>query len=584
MRLIIAVALMAVHAWAAEVIQISGAEQLQSTISQSNLLFVVFYAPWCGHCKKLHPKLDQVSQQLEQLDSVVLGSIDCTAAANKQLERKYGITGYPKMISFHNGIHSNYLGAHEAAAILSYLTAGPKLPWTITPSLPLTAPEGVSAAVVAVGNLTDKQQTVFKNVANRMAQSFSMYDFFLLTDADQPRLDTGRLCYQGNETVHPQACPWMFAVKWTSKGPKPLNAGVDLVAMIESAAIQTLQSEVVVEADSLVEQWVATQLAPPIISLTGKAQGGHAAIFEAATNPPRVYIFPSANTSAEHLEVTKNGLMTLQKLATQHKGQFRAAGVSQGYKELRAQFGVADTSAGVLYVVNGTDKHRCSDLAQLESCISKFLSGDLPRWYKSAAPFYYKPTDKALFGLQQLSHDEFDTFIPTPESTGVSAAAVLFYRPQFKEYQNRQPALQAVAEAFAKEPRARVAQYNMGTNDPPEALAKVLNKVAMAWIFFGDDGKTATQGAWTLLDNLPRLTEQLQAVSSAPLSSVDVPIVYITEDQQSYLYTLAAVVCAAGLYWKLGKAKKKSHGAAAAAAMKKRSPEKKPRSPEKKKR
>ena len=41
-----AVALMAVHAWAAEVIPISGAEQLQSTISHSNLLFVVFYAPW----------------------------------------------------------------------------------------------------------------------------------------------------------------------------------------------------------------------------------------------------------------------------------------------------------------------------------------------------------------------------------------------------------------------------------------------------------------------------------------------------------------------------------------------------------
>ena len=58
-------------------------------------------------------------------------------------------------------------------------------------------------------------------------------------------------------------------------------------------------------------------------------------------------------------------------------------------------------------------------------------------------------------------------------------------------------------------------------------------------------------------DQIRSITElvvplQLQAVSSAPLSSVDVPIVYVTEDQQSYLYTLAAVVCAAGLYWKLG--------------------------------
>ena len=56
----------------------------------------------------------------------------------------------------------------------------------------------------------------------------------------------------------------------------------------------------------------------------------------------------------------------------------------------------------------------------------------------------------------------------------------------------------------SQEPKARIAQYNMGTNDPPEALAKVLNKVAMAWMQHSSPGATGAQQGCNGLDVLRR--------------------------------------------------------------------------------
>ena len=37
-----------------------------------------FYAPWCGHCKALAPKYDELAKKLEGVDSVVVAKMDAT--------------------------------------------------------------------------------------------------------------------------------------------------------------------------------------------------------------------------------------------------------------------------------------------------------------------------------------------------------------------------------------------------------------------------------------------------------------------------------------------------------------------------
>lgn len=56
------------------------------------LWFIMFYAPWCGHCKRLEPIWAQVAQSLYK-SNVRVGRVDCTRFQNLAME--FGIQGYP---------------------------------------------------------------------------------------------------------------------------------------------------------------------------------------------------------------------------------------------------------------------------------------------------------------------------------------------------------------------------------------------------------------------------------------------------------------------------------------------------------
>ena len=52
----------------------------QVAFDKTKNVLVEFYAPWCGHCKKLAPVLDKLAETLiaEGKDDIVVGKIDAT--------------------------------------------------------------------------------------------------------------------------------------------------------------------------------------------------------------------------------------------------------------------------------------------------------------------------------------------------------------------------------------------------------------------------------------------------------------------------------------------------------------------------
>jgi protein disulfide-isomerase-like protein len=59
----------------------------------NGLWLLKFWAPWCGHCKRLAPVLDEVAPKVA--GQMAIGKIDCTV--EKQLCKEYNVKSYPTL-------------------------------------------------------------------------------------------------------------------------------------------------------------------------------------------------------------------------------------------------------------------------------------------------------------------------------------------------------------------------------------------------------------------------------------------------------------------------------------------------------
>jgi len=72
-------------------------------MDESKDALVEFYAPWCGHCKKLTPIYDELAKNLKHNTGLVIAKVDSTANEVEQVH----IKGFPTIKFFPAGKKAN---------------------------------------------------------------------------------------------------------------------------------------------------------------------------------------------------------------------------------------------------------------------------------------------------------------------------------------------------------------------------------------------------------------------------------------------------------------------------------------------
>ncbi len=86
--------------------------------------FVLMFAPWCGHCKKVKPIWEELATDLkgQTVKAASIASVDCTE--NSETCQRFNVKGYPTLLYFSHGKMYKYKGKRNLEGFKAFIDGG----------------------------------------------------------------------------------------------------------------------------------------------------------------------------------------------------------------------------------------------------------------------------------------------------------------------------------------------------------------------------------------------------------------------------------------------------------------------------
>lgn len=89
-------------------------------MGDGKVYFIKFYAPWCGHCKRLAPTWKELAEDFKSSSKIAIAHVDCTT--DREVCTTADIKGYPTLKVFHKGEEVKaYRGARDKDSLKAFI-------------------------------------------------------------------------------------------------------------------------------------------------------------------------------------------------------------------------------------------------------------------------------------------------------------------------------------------------------------------------------------------------------------------------------------------------------------------------------
>uniref|UniRef100_A0A8C2XPN2 Protein disulfide isomerase family A, member 5 n=1 Tax=Cyclopterus lumpus TaxID=8103 RepID=A0A8C2XPN2_CYCLU len=99
-----------------------GSEDFREALKKKKHALVMFYAPWCPHCKNAVPHFTAAAELFREDRKIVYSAVDCTRGQNHELCKQEGVEGYPTFNHYNYGkLVGKYNGDRGEAGFIGFM-------------------------------------------------------------------------------------------------------------------------------------------------------------------------------------------------------------------------------------------------------------------------------------------------------------------------------------------------------------------------------------------------------------------------------------------------------------------------------
>jgi len=447
----VVVALFAYIVSASDVLDLTESN-FDTEVQRHEIVLVEFYAPWCGHCKRLAPEYEKAATALKSNDPPVpLAKVDCPA--NNDLCSKHGVSGYPTLKIFKNGeVSSDYNGPRDADGIAKYMRskAGPssKLLSSVADADKLIG----GFDLVVVGFFTEGSNTLmdeFLKAADGLSEEFR----FAHTQT------AALLDHFGHRDeivlFRPKRLQSMFEpklVKFEGMIPRNTRGGGGRSAV-------KMKNQKSAASSFKIKSFVSDNAN----GLCGQRTGSNSDQFK--TPLITAYYDVDYVKNVKGTNYWRNRVMKVaKKLKDEGLSATFAVANKNDFSHEMEEFGL--TAAGdkpVIAAKNDKDQKFVMsgdfDMAAFETFVRDFLAGNLEPYLKSEP----LPADGNAGPLKVAVGKNFDEVVNDPERD----VLIEFYAPWCGHCKSLAPKYEELAEKLKDEPGVTIAKMDATANDVP---------------------------------------------------------------------------------------------------------------------